>query len=83
MFVSLLITKIGGSVELNGMYRNQRGWTTLAKTAKKGTSTITVKGDVSAWPVGGRIAIASTDYDYKQAEERTIKSVKSGHIFYF
>lgn len=50
----------------------------LTKTAKKGDYQIQVSGDVSAWPVGGRIAIASTDYNYRQAEDRKITYIKKG-----
>ena len=68
-------------MELNGMYGNQLAWTTLTATAKRGTTSLTVKGDVSAWPVGGRVAISSTDYEYTQAEERVITSVTKGGSF--
>lgn len=61
------------------MYGNQAAWTTLTKTATKGATSITVKGNVSAWPIGGTIAISSTDYDYRQAEEGVITSVTAGN----
>ena len=70
--------QLGGSVEFNGMYGNQEAWTTLTKTAAAGSKMLTVKGDVSKWPVNGNIAIASTDYDYTQAEERVIKAISYG-----
>lgn len=69
-------------MELNGMYKNQKGWTTLTKTAKKGAKSITVKGDVSAWPVGGSIALSSTDYEYGQAEQRVITAVTKGAVYF-
>ncbi|GJP48394.1 hypothetical protein CLOM_g7684 [Closterium sp. NIES-68] len=69
---------VGGRLELNGMYGNAPAWTTLAATANKGARAIRVKGDVSAWPVGGVIAIASTDFDRYQAENFTITSVARG-----
>jgi len=34
-----------------------------------------VKGRVDAWPLGGEVALASTDFDYTQAERRRITSV--------
>ncbi len=76
----MIYWQIGGSVELNGMYGNQKGWTTLNQTALKGTNSITVKGDVSAWPIGSTIAISSTDYDYRQAEQRIITAVVKGAL---
>ena len=63
---------------MNGMYGNQASWTTLTATALKGSKSISVSGDVSAWPVGGTVAIASTDYDYKQSETRVITKVTKG-----
>eukprot|EP00897_Mesotaenium_endlicherianum_P004217 jgi/Mesen1/3823/ME000207S02832 len=69
---------VGGQLQFNGMYGNQLGWTKLAKTAPVGAMQITVKGDVSKWPVGGKIAIASTDFDRKQAENFTITAVAAG-----
>eukprot|EP00271_Cylindrocystis_brebissonii_P003827 TRINITY_DN1506_c0_g1_i1.p1 TRINITY_DN1506_c0_g1~~TRINITY_DN1506_c0_g1_i1.p1 ORF type:complete len:1128 (+),score=190.93 TRINITY_DN1506_c0_g1_i1:577-3960(+) len=69
---------IGGKVEMNGMYGGQAAWTTLTATAPVGATTITVQGNVAAWPVGGEIAIASTDFDYKQAERRKITAISLG-----
>ncbi|CAI5519905.1 unnamed protein product [Closterium sp. Naga37s-1] len=69
---------VGGRLELNGMYGNAPSWTTLAATAAAGATSIRVKGDVTAWPVGGVIAIASTDFDRYQAENFTITSVTAG-----
>ncbi|CAI5468223.1 unnamed protein product [Closterium sp. Yama58-4] len=69
---------VGGRLELNGMYGNAPAWTTLAATAPAGARAIRVKGDVSAWPVGGVIAITSTDFDRYQAENFTIRSVARG-----
>ncbi|CAI7747644.1 unnamed protein product [Closterium sp. NIES-54] len=69
---------VGGRLELNGMYGNAPSWTTLAATAAAGATSIRVKGDVTAWPVGGVIAIASTDFDRYQAENFTITSVAAG-----
>ena len=68
----------GGQLELNGMYGNAPGWTTLAVTAPAGARQIVVRGDVTAWPVGGEIALASTDFDRTQAERRRIAGVKKG-----
>lgn len=62
------------------MYGNQKAWTRLTQTAKKGATSITLSGDVSAWPVGGTVALASTDYDYRQSETRLITKVKKGNF---
>jgi hypothetical protein len=50
----------------------------LAATAPKGASSIQLDTNVSSWPVGGHIVIASTDYDQEQAEEVVITSVVPG-----
>ena len=34
---------------------------------------IPVIGDISSWRVGDEIVISSTDFDYKQSEEFTVK----------
>ena len=66
------------------MYKNQRPWAMLTNTARKGTHSILVSGDVSGWPVGGKIAMASTDYDGNQAETRVIiKLTKGSPLLYF
>lgn len=69
---------VGGLVEMNGMYGNQKSWTVLKQTAWAGAYSIYVTGNVTSWPVGGTIAIASTDFDYKQAETRIITAVYGG-----
>ena len=50
---------------MNGMYYKQKSWTMLSRTAKKGSRTIIVSGDVTGWPIGSTIAIASTDYSFR------------------
>lgn len=80
-FVALILEiffQIGGTLELNGMYGNANAWTVLKKTANRGANTILVGGDVTKWPVGSQIAIASTDYSYRQAEQRKITFTKKG-----
>eukprot|EP00271_Cylindrocystis_brebissonii_P022455 TRINITY_DN8652_c0_g1_i1.p1 TRINITY_DN8652_c0_g1~~TRINITY_DN8652_c0_g1_i1.p1 ORF type:complete len:1139 (-),score=148.93 TRINITY_DN8652_c0_g1_i1:828-4244(-) len=69
---------VGGQVHLHGIPgpATMPVWTRLSKTAQVGDTDIVV-GDPGAgkWPLGGVIAISSTDYDYKQAEEFTIVSI--------
>ncbi len=63
---------MGGTVDLHGS--PDVAWTSLAATAPAGATSITLQQPVT-WQPGERIVIASTDYDYEQAEERTITSV--------
>ena len=61
---------------LNGMYGNAAPWSQLAVKAAVGASSITLRDNVGQWPVGGTIAIASTDFDMNQAETRVITAVR-------
>ncbi|NNL97622.1 MAG: transmembrane domain-containing protein [Acidimicrobiia bacterium] len=63
---------MGGMVDLHG--REDVTWTSLAATAAEGATSITLQQPVE-WRPGERIVIASTDFDFEQAEERTITSV--------
>lgn len=63
---------IGGQLELHG--QNKVSWVHLAQTAVAGTTQITLDQPVN-WSQGDRIAIASTNYDPRQAEEVTVKAV--------
>ncbi|CAI5994927.1 unnamed protein product [Closterium sp. NIES-64] len=47
-------------------------WVRLARRANKGARQITVDADVSAWPRGGVIAVASTTPDLNNAEKAII-----------
>lgn len=49
-------------------------WTELASTANVGAKSITLMTAVN-WSVGDEIVIASTDYDYNQAEVRRIATI--------
>lgn len=61
-----------GTLDLHGA--PVTSWTRLAQTAAVGAKTI-VLNDSSGWKVGDAIAIASTDYDTRQAEEFTITAL--------
>ena len=63
-------------MQLNGMYGNAASWSQLAVKAVVGASSITLRDKVAPWPVGGTIAIASTDFDMNQAETRVITAVR-------
>jgi cell surface hyaluronidase len=68
---------MGGTLSLIGQERT--GWTKLNATANKGDTTITLAETVD-WQVGDTIVIASTDFDYKQAEQFTIKSISGNKV---
>src|SRR6188768_2141453 len=66
----------GGTLNLHGNLKNS--WTKLAKTAEAGSNSIEVL-NAAEWRVGDEIVLASTDYDPRQAERRTIAAV-SGNV---
>ena len=39
-----------------------------------------IGSDLSSWEAGDRLVIASTDYDYEQAEEVTVQSVDGNKV---
>ena len=59
----------GGTLNLHGDRTNT--WTKLATTANAGSTSIQVL-DAAGWRVGDEIVLASTDFDPRQAERRTI-----------
>src|SRR5690606_14769815 len=67
----------GGTLNLHGNRSNS--WTKLAATAEAGSSTIDVL-DAAQWQVGDEIVLASTDYDPRQAERRTISAISGNTI---
>jgi cell migration-inducing and hyaluronan-binding protein len=67
----------GGTLNLHGDRTN--AWTKLAKTASVGSSSIEVL-DASGWRVGDEIVLASTDFDPRQAERRTIAAIDGNTI---
>jgi hypothetical protein len=66
------IMLLNGTLSLHGDRANS--WTRLAKTAKAGASTIAVL-DAAGWRKGDVIVLASTDFNPRQAEERTITAI--------
>jgi len=68
---------MGGTLNLHG--ERQHTWTKLAQTAAAGSSSIQVL-DASGWRVGDEIVLASTDYDPRQAERRTISAIRGNTI---
>ena len=67
----------GGTLNLHG--NRTHTWTKLASTAEAGATTINVL-DASQWQAGDEIVLASTDYDPRQAERRTIAAVSGNTI---
>jgi hypothetical protein len=67
----------GGTLNLHGTRTNT--WTKLAKTAEAGSTSIEVL-NAAQWKVGDEIVLASTDYDPRQAERRTIAAINGNNI---
>jgi hypothetical protein len=67
----------GGTLNLHG--NRTHTWTKLAATANAGATSIEVL-DASGWRVGDEIVLASTDYDPRQAERRTITGIRGNTI---
>src|SRR5690606_33862068 len=67
----------GGTLNLHGNRTN--AWTKLSKTAEAGATSIEVQ-KAAQWKVGDEIILASTDYDARQAERRTIVAIRGNKI---
>jgi cell migration-inducing and hyaluronan-binding protein len=67
----------GGTLNLHGDRTNT--WTKLASTAAAGSNSIQVL-NASGWRVGDEIVLASTDFDPRQAERRTISAISGNTI---
>ena len=67
----------GGTLNLHGNRTNT--WTKLANTAEAGSNTIMVL-NADQWQVGDELVLASTDYDPRQAERRTIAAISGNAI---
>jgi hypothetical protein len=67
----------GGTLNLHGDRKNT--WTRLSSTAAAGATSIQVL-NASGWRVGDEIVLASTDYDPRQAERRTISAISGNTI---
>src|SRR6202034_1855460 len=66
------IMLMGGTLNLHGTEKST--WTKLAKTAEAGNTSIEVLS-AADWKAGEEIVLASTDFDPRQAERRTITAV--------
>jgi hypothetical protein len=67
----------GGTLSLHGDRTNT--WTKLSATANAGATSIQVL-NASGWRVGDEIVLASTDFDPKQAERRTITAISGNNV---
>jgi cell migration-inducing and hyaluronan-binding protein len=68
---------MGGTLNLHGNRTNS--WTKLSKTADAGSISIEVL-NAAGWRAGDEIVLASTDFDPRQAERRTISAIKGNAI---
>jgi len=71
------IMMMGGTLSLHGNRTN--AWTKLSKTADAGSTSIEVL-NAAGWRAGDEIVLSSTDFDPRQAERRTIASIKGNTI---
>jgi len=67
----------GGTLNLHGNRTNT--WTKLAKTADAGSTSIEVL-NADQWKAGDEIVLASTDFNARQAERRTIAAISGNTI---
>ncbi len=67
----------GGTLNLHGDRTNT--WTKLASTAEAGSNSIQVL-NATGWRVGDDIVLASTDFDDRQAERRTVSAIKGNTL---
>src|SRR5262245_15669691 len=72
------IMLMGGTLNLHGENR-QNTWTKLASTANAGSTSIQVLS-AAGWRVGDEIVLASTDFNPRQAERRTISAISGNTI---
>ncbi len=71
------IMLMGGTLSMHGNRENS--WTKLARTAEAGSAEIEVL-DASGWRAGDEIVLASTDFNPRQAEKRTIAAINGNVI---
>jgi cell migration-inducing and hyaluronan-binding protein len=71
------IMMLGGTLRLHGDRTN--AWTKLAKTAKAGSAKIQVL-NAAGWRKGDVIVLASTDFNPRQAEQRTVSAISGNTL---
>ena len=67
----------GGTLNLHG--DRTHTWSKLSATGNAGATSIQVL-DAKGWKVGDEIVLASTDFDPRQAERRTIAAIRGNNI---
>ena len=67
----------GGTLNLHG--DRTHTWTKLSETAEAGSTRIEVL-DARGWKVGDEIVLASTDFNPRQAERRSISAIRGNTI---
>jgi cell migration-inducing and hyaluronan-binding protein len=67
----------GGTLNLHGDRTN--AWTKLSRTAEAGNNSIEVL-NAAGWRVGDEIVLASTDFDPRQAETRTVTAISGNTL---
>jgi hypothetical protein len=68
---------MGGTLDLHGV--SKTSWTKLADTVEPGATQLRVL-EASGWQVGDRIAIAPTDFNPDEAEDRTIRAINGSTL---
>src|SRR6186713_813015 len=71
------IMLMGGTLNLHGNQTNT--WSKLSGTAAAGATSIEVL-NAAGWKAGDEIVLASTDFDPRQAERRTISAIRGNTI---
>ena len=71
------IVLMRGTLNLHGTSENS--WSKLSQTAERGATHIEVL-DASGWSVGDEIVLASTDFNPRQAERRTVTAVRGNSL---
>jgi hypothetical protein len=69
---------MGGTLELYG--EPKQSWTRLNASALRGAKQIEVLDSPDGWQVGDEIAIASSDFDALESEQRTIAAITGRNI---
>src|SRR5690606_41980311 len=71
------IMLMSGTLNIHG--DREHTWTKLANTAEAGSTQIEVL-DAKGWRAGDEIVLASTDFDPRQAERRTIAAIEGNTL---
>src|SRR6187455_1006663 len=71
------IMLMGGTLNLHGDRQNT--WSKLTNTAAAGATSIQVLS-AAGWKVGDEIVLASTDFDPRQSERRTISAISGNTV---